>query len=437
MVEQPAFRWFEPEVQACAGFVEFYQGRHGPAQAFLASALAGFAARPADQTVSPVLAAAERPGRGVGDRAGLRERGARASSTPPDAGRPRPSGGPRRSGSRAARSASPSSRPTPPGSAGSSATTRPPGGSAPRSSPSGGSTATSTGSTLGSAYLAADAPGQRGRPRVPRADHRDPAADGPGGVRRLRRWPTSPSCPPRAGDVARADELIDEALAVVDKTGEDLHLPELLRQRALYALARGDDPGGAVADLTEAVRIATEQGARVARLRAAVQLARVPPEARPADWRAVLADARADLPPSLSTVEHGRRRRAPGPVTVAGPRVVVLGGGMAGLADGLGAQLRRLAATARLDHRLPAGLAAGRQGSQQPRGSTAGSRSTACTSSSATTTRPSGSCARSTPSSTAPAHRSGLPDPHVARRGGAHRATSASPSGRARAGAPS
>ena len=41
----------------------------------------------------------------------------------------------------------------------------------------------------------------------------------------------------------------------------------------------------------------------MARLRAAVQLARVAPDARPDDWRAVLADARADLAPSLSTVE--------------------------------------------------------------------------------------------------------------------------------------
>ena len=106
-----------------------------------------------------------------------------------------------------------------------------------------------------------------------------------------------------AGDVDRAEELIDEALQLVDKVGEDLHLPELLRQRARYALSQGGNADRAVADLTEAVRIATEQGARVARLRAAVQLARAPSDARPPGWRTVLAEARADLPPSLATAD--------------------------------------------------------------------------------------------------------------------------------------
>ena len=105
----------------------------------------------------------------------------------------------------------------------------------------------------------------------------------------------------QAGDVDRADELIDEALQLVHKAGEDLHLPELLRQRALYTLARGGDADRAVADLTEAVRVAIEQGARVARLRAAVQLARVPAAARPDGWRTVLAEARSDLPLSPAT----------------------------------------------------------------------------------------------------------------------------------------
>jgi hypothetical protein len=58
-----------------------------------------------------------------------------------------------------------------------------------------------------------------------------------------------------------------------------------------------------VADLTEAVRIATAQGARVSRLRAALDLARLPAPSRPAQWRTLLAEARADLPPSFRGAE--------------------------------------------------------------------------------------------------------------------------------------
>ncbi|MDF3044161.1 MAG: putative CyaI3 adenylate/guanylate cyclase [Ornithinibacter sp.] len=104
-----------------------------------------------------------------------------------------------------------------------------------------------------------------------------------------------------AGEVPRALECVGEALQVVVKTGEDLHLPELLRHRARYSLDTGQNPAIAVADLREAVRVARHQGARVARLRAAVDLARVPAAIRPDDWRTVLADARRDLSPTLAT----------------------------------------------------------------------------------------------------------------------------------------
>jgi len=87
---------------------------------------------------------------------------------------------------------------------------------------------------------------------------------------------------------------------VVEETGEELHRPDLLRRRAAYTLARGGPPTDAAADLRAAVEVATEQGARVTRLRAAVALARLP-DARPEDWRDVLAAARADLPASLAT----------------------------------------------------------------------------------------------------------------------------------------
>jgi class 3 adenylate cyclase/tetratricopeptide (TPR) repeat protein len=102
----------------------------------------------------------------------------------------------------------------------------------------------------------------------------------------------------RAGDVDRAAELVAEGIEVVHKTGEHLHLPELLRLRGEYALARWGDAEEAAADLREAVQVADQQGAGVSRLRAALALARLPEASRPADWRAVLEAARAALPTS-------------------------------------------------------------------------------------------------------------------------------------------
>ena len=58
-----------------------------------------------------------------------------------------------------------------------------------------------------------------------------------------------------------------------------------------------------MADLTAAVRISAGQGARVSRLRAALDLARLPASCRPAHWRTLLAEARADMPPSFVTDE--------------------------------------------------------------------------------------------------------------------------------------
>jgi tetratricopeptide (TPR) repeat protein len=106
-----------------------------------------------------------------------------------------------------------------------------------------------------------------------------------------------------AGEVDRARAHLAEALDAVHQMGEDLHLPELLRQRAAVTLTHGGDTAQAVADLTEAVRIATRQGARVSRLRAALDLARLPAGSRPEHWRILLAEARGDVPPSFVTDE--------------------------------------------------------------------------------------------------------------------------------------
>jgi len=98
-----------------------------------------------------------------------------------------------------------------------------------------------------------------------------------------------------AGELDRAQDLVGEALEVVHKSGEYLHLPELLRQRAAYTLAQAGDPAEVVADLTEAVRVATVQGARIAQLRAALDLARLPEALRPRDWRSQLSLARRGI----------------------------------------------------------------------------------------------------------------------------------------------
>jgi hypothetical protein len=106
-----------------------------------------------------------------------------------------------------------------------------------------------------------------------------------------------------AGDVGRAAEDIAEALTLVQAADEHLHLPGLLRLRAAYALAQGAPADQPVADLREAIRLAVEQGSPVSRLRAALELGLVPAPHRPPDWRTVLAEARADLPPSFASDE--------------------------------------------------------------------------------------------------------------------------------------
>lgn len=98
------------------------------------------------------------------------------------------------------------------------------------------------------------------------------------------------------GDTERACQLIDDALATARRTGEMVHVPEILWRRAEFSLAREGGAPTALADLTEAVALATEQGASVARLRAALGLAALPDEVRPPDWQEVLSAARRSLP---------------------------------------------------------------------------------------------------------------------------------------------
>jgi tetratricopeptide (TPR) repeat protein len=107
------------------------------------------------------------------------------------------------------------------------------------------------------------------------------------------------------GDLGQALDVIEAALENVHKTGEMLHLPELLRQRASYLLVLGE-VDDAVADLEEAVRVATEQGATVTRLRAAIAAAEIPEPQRPAAWRSTL-EAALGAAPLAREVASARR----------------------------------------------------------------------------------------------------------------------------------
>jgi hypothetical protein len=106
-----------------------------------------------------------------------------------------------------------------------------------------------------------------------------------------------------AGEIDRAQDVVAEALDVVRKSGEHVHLPQLLRQRGVYTLVGGGDTDEVVEDLREAMHVATEQGARVGRLRAALELARLPESVRPKYWRIMLEEARSDMPASFASNE--------------------------------------------------------------------------------------------------------------------------------------
>jgi tetratricopeptide (TPR) repeat protein len=301
MVRQDAFSWFEPEVEACAGWLEFYEGHLASAQAHLERGMEGFLARPADQTVSPfwplpndpiavsaIALACVSAVRGEPDKAERWEH-------------------------EALRRAEQIGFPSGPFSLafvktyaawirrflGDHEASRQMGAEVVAIGQEHGY---AYWTTLGAAYLATGTPG--GEPDrefleqiIATLRLIGQAAFAASNCAYLARLNAS------AGDLDRARELIAEAVAVAHKSGEHIHLPELLRERAVYALASGHDADQAVIDLVEAVRVATEQGARVARLRAAVELGRIALVSRPSGWRTLLSEARADMSPSLATDE--------------------------------------------------------------------------------------------------------------------------------------
>lgn len=297
LVAQTAFGWFEPEVESCAGWQDFYEGHLVDAQGHQQRAMEGFLSRPAEQSVSPfwplpndpiavsaIALACLATLRGDAQEADRWEASALARTEA--IGFPR---GPwslafvktygawmrHFRGERAAARAM-------------------------------GAEVVAIGqehgyaywTMLGSSYMAGPSLDKPERPFLEqvivtlRAMGQEAfAASNLAALAELI---------DADGDVDAASDLIEQALQVVEKAGEELHRPDLLRRRAAYTLARGGPPADAAADLRAAVEVATEQGARVTRLRAAVALARLP-ESRPDDWRDILAAARADLPASFAT----------------------------------------------------------------------------------------------------------------------------------------
>jgi class 3 adenylate cyclase/tetratricopeptide (TPR) repeat protein len=300
MVHEPAFSAFEPEVEALEGIHSFHRGDIAKAQEHLERALAGFAARPAEQRVSPVwplpndpisgtasALAAVSAARGELDEAERRQQESLRRAD--EIGYPR----------------GPSSVAFAKASYGAwiqrflgddEAASRL------------GAEAVAVGqehgyafwTAYGATWAATDTPGG---PPDRQFLERTLAALELMGQQAFVAFHLAflARLDAQAGEFDRADEHLTEAFAAARRTGEDVHLPELLRQRAGFTLARGRDADQAVADLTEAVRIATRQGARVSRLRATVDLARLPPGWRPEHWQTLLAEARADMPPTVVT----------------------------------------------------------------------------------------------------------------------------------------
>ena len=104
----------------------------------------------------------------------------------------------------------------------------------------------------------------------------------------------------RAGDIDRAAEILDEALATCDRTGDRAFEAKLHRVRGETLLKRDSaNPAGAEEALQTAVAVARRQAARSFELRAALALAKLyQSTGRPADAHAVLAQALEGFAPT-------------------------------------------------------------------------------------------------------------------------------------------
>jgi class 3 adenylate cyclase/tetratricopeptide (TPR) repeat protein len=294
MVEQTAFSWFEPEVASCAGWQAFYEGNVAEAHGQLLRSMAGFDARPAEQSVSPFWPLPNDPiavsaialaclcaVTGDLDRSAEWER--RAAHRAEAIGFPR---GPwskafvltyaawiRRflGQHEAAR------------------------GLGAQVVAIGQEHGYAYWTLLGSSYFAAATPDGEPDPQF--------LEEVVGTLRAMGQQAFAPSnlaylahLYEQAGELDKAAGMVDDAMELVHKTGEHVHLAKMLRLRGLLSLARWGDAGEAVRDLSESLRVARDQGAHVSQLRAALALARLPDSVRPDDWKSLLATARGQLP---------------------------------------------------------------------------------------------------------------------------------------------
>ena len=106
------------------------------------------------------------------------------------------------------------------------------------------------------------------------------------------------------GDAFGAEAALQEALSIVEQSGERMFLVELHRLEGQIALRRsGLDPARAEGFFLRALEVARIQAARVFELRAATDLARL--------WRETGSpnDPRALLEPILAAIEGGEDTR--------------------------------------------------------------------------------------------------------------------------------
>jgi len=292
MVDDDAAAWFRPEVESCAGFQSFFEGRLSEAQRHFDTAIAGFKERPPDQLVSPLWPLPNDPyavtAVALSCIATLQGDLELAAEWEADAvARADACGFPQGPFSRAfVKTYMAWSRQLMGDTAGSQALA---------------AEVIGIGQTygyaywvaLGSMYLAAAGPGQTPDPvalagsiaMLHAIGHYAFTAWSLGFLAELQN---------RAGDVAVARTTIDEALLLAHKTGERLHVPELLRIRAELDL--GDTPDEAGADLAGAFEVAMSHGTWLFAVRAAIATATLPETVRPYGWRSKLEDALSHLP---------------------------------------------------------------------------------------------------------------------------------------------